>query len=449
MKIFNYILTAVLAITMIASCETAPGVKNVTLLPSSNSFNAGIDTISFTVQYGEEDVTADAQVFTTDNAELTDKKFSSSIPGNYNFYAIYNDMASVEVTVTALGNLELIADKTTITPDGSDVVTFTVMQDGIDVTSESTLYLIPEDGGEPIAQDGFTFSTTEEGSYKFYATKGSASSNTVTINAFGDAPESWSFRKRAFLVEITTTGCPPCAYMKAAVKHLEQSGWDEGYAAELHTTGVNGVKDPMYDALIFNLVGQAVVQASSFGVPYLGWNFSDIVAEGAGSNVSYIASQLSPKTDTANEAYECTSGASVICSESNGKLNVSANVAIAEDGNYKVNCYILEDNIRQNQANASAVPDYDVNNHMNVIRTLANTNDVFGDPVTVGANEIESFTWTFESSDLNLINDNLENVHVYVVISKEEGIDGYIVNNVVKCALNGSTPYEYAELETI
>ena len=80
------------------------------------------------------------------------------------------------------------------------------------------------------------------------------------------------------------------------------------------------------------------------------------------------------------------------------------------------------------------------------IRTLANTDDAFGDPVTVGANGIESFTWTFESSDLNLINDNLENVHVYVVISKEEGADGYIVNNVINCALNDSAPYEYAEL---
>lgn len=444
MKIFNYILTAVLAITMIASCETAPGVKNVTLLPSSNSFNAGIDTISFTVQYGEEDVTADAQVFTSDNEELVDKKFSSSIPGNYNFYAIYNDMASVEVTVTALGNLELIADKTTITPDGSDVVTFTVMQDGIDVTSESTLYLIPEDGGEPIAQDGFTFSTTTEGNYNFYATKGSVSSNTVAISAY-NPPTSWDFRKRSFIVEITTTGCPPCAYMKAAVKHLEQSGWDDGYAAELHSTGVNGVNDPMYDPTIFNLVGRHVVQAASFGVPYFGWNFSSTVLEGGWTNISLAANQLSLRTDAANEAYACTSGAEVICSESNGELSVTANVAIAEDGNYKVNCYILEDNIRQNQANASAVPDYDVNNHMNVIRTLANTDDAFGDPVTVGANGIESFTWTFESSDLNLINDNLENVHVYVVISKEEGADGYIVNNVIKCALNDSAPYEYAE----
>lgn len=444
MKIFNYILTAVLAITMIASCETTPGAKNVTLLPSSDSFNAGIDTISFTVQYGEEDVTADAQVFTSDNEELVDKKFSSSIPGNYNFYAIYNDMASVEVTVTALGNLELIADKTTITPDGSDVVTFTVMQDGIDVTSESTLYLIPEDGGEPIAQDGFTFSTTTEGNYNFYATKGSVSSNTVAISAY-NPPTSWDFRKRSFIVEITTTGCPPCAYMKAAVKHLEQSGWDDGYAAELHSTGVNGVNDPMYDPTIFNLVGRHVVQAASFGVPYFGWNFSSTVLEGGWTNISLAANQLSLRTDAANEAYACTSGAEVICSESNGELSVTANVAIAEDGNYKVNCYILEDNIRQNQANASAVPDYDVNNHMNVIRTLANTDDAFGDPVTVGANGIESFTWTFESSDLNLINDNLENVHVYVVISKEEGADGYIVNNVIKCALNGSTPYEYAE----
>lgn len=444
MKIFNYILTAVLAITMIASCETTPGAKNVTLLPSSDSFNAGIDTISFTVQYGEEDVTADAQVFTSDNEELVDKKFAASIPGEYRFYAIYNDMASVEVTVKALGNLELTADKALISPDGSDVVTFTVMQDGIDVTSESTLYLIPEDG-EPIAQDGFTFSTTTEGNYNFYATKGSVSSNTVAISAY-NPPTSWDFRKRSFIVEITTTGCPPCAYMKAAVKHLEQSGWDDGYAAELHTTGVNGVNDPMYDPTIFNLVGRHVVQAASFGVPYFGWNFSSTVLEGGWTNIPLAANQLSLRTDAANEAYACTSGAEVICSESNGELSVTANVAIAEDGNYKVNCYILEDNIRQNQANANAVPDYDVNNHMNVIRTLANTDDAFGDPVTVGANGIESFTWTFESSDLNLINDNLENVHVYVVISKEEGADGYIVNNVINCALNDSAPYEYAEL---
>lgn len=441
MKIFNYILTAILAITMIASCETAPSVKNVTLLPSSNSFNAGIDTISFTVQYGEEDVTADAQVFTTDNAELTDKKFSSSIPGNYNFYAIYNDMASVEVTVTALGNLELIADKTTITPDGSDVVTFTVMQDGIDVTSESTLYLIPEDG-EPIAQDGFTFSTTEEGSYKFYATKGSASSNTVTINAF-DGPDSWSFRKRAFILEVTSTGCGPCALNKAGVLHLEQSGWDDGYVAEFHVNMRNNdpMRIPELEAAILNSM-----PGFNGSIPYLNWNYSeDILFIGAWQTPQYAANGISQYTNRANNAYPCTAGANIVSyTEENGTLTVSANIAIAEAGNYKVNCWIVEDNIKANQASASAVPGYDVSTHMNVIRAVANSYDICGNPVTAGANEIQNFTWTFETSEVNFLNDNLEETHVYVVIAKEEDA-GYIVNNVVNCEFNGTTDYEYAE----
>ena len=409
MKIFNYILTAILAITMIASCETAPSVKNVTLLPSSSSFNAGIDTISFTVQYGEEDVTADAQVFTTDNAELTDKKFSSSIPGNYNFYAIYNDMASAEVSVTALGNLELIADKTTIAPDGSDIVTFTVMQDGIDVTSESTLYLIPEDG-EPVAQDGFTFSTTEEGSYNFYATKGSASSNTVTINAF-DGPDSWSFRKRAFILF-----------------HVNMRNNDPMRIPELEAAILNSM--PGFNG----------------SIPYLNWNYSeDILVIGAWQTPQYAANGISQYTNRANNAYPCTAGANIVSyTEENGTLTVSANIAIAEAGNYKVNCWIVEDNIKANQASASAVPGYDVSTHMNVIRAVANSYDICGNPVTAGANEIQNFTWTFETSEVNFLNDNLEETHVYVVIAKEEDA-GYIVNNVVNCEFNGTTDYEYAE----
>ena len=68
------------------------------------------------------------------------------------------------------GVLRIFADKTEITADGNDVVTFTVMLGKEDVSSEQTLVLIREyNGEEKRSKASNKFSTVTAGTYKFTA----------------------------------------------------------------------------------------------------------------------------------------------------------------------------------------------------------------------------------------------------------------------------------------
>lgn len=207
-----------------------------------------------------------------------------------------------------------------VVADGKETVTFTVTQEGEDITGESTLYLLPETG-EPIAIEGYTFSTEEAGVHKIYAMKEEASSNTVSIMATPTA------------------------------------------------------------------------------------------------------------TFSANDE---------------NRLIVSSNVAISENGEYKVSCWLLENNITavQNTGGYPEPPNYDINNHLNVLRAIYN-DDAIGQEITAGANETQSFEWDFDMDALE--NGNAEDAHVLIVISKKEDNDKFIVNNVIRCDFNDATGYEYAE----
>lgn len=441
MKIYNYIFTAIFAIAMITSCEQpTPEDETVTLEADRTAIEMG-DTVTFTVFSGETDVTAEAQVFTSDKEELIDKKFSSETQGDYKFFAIYNDVASIDVTVTVNGNAVLTADKTSIAADGNETVTFTVSQDGNDITSECTLWMVPV-GGEPVQQDGFTVSTTVPGELSFYATKGdNLRTNTVDILARvaeNSEPASYNFRKRSLIIEVTGTWCGPCSLVKAGFKSLEQEGWDDAYVGELHSS------DGLAVNAVFNNLGQRFIVPEadgSFGIPYYGWNFDKkFNKSGAMSTVAANANNIKTTTNSANSA-PCTTGAAASYYEEDGQLTVFSKIAVSEAGNYKVNCLLLENNIEMRQTAYPEASEWDINNHLNVIRAIASNTD---QSVTAGAQSSESFTWTFNKSSLyNKEKDPVQS-HVLIFITKEEnGVN--IVNNVIRCDFNGTTGFEYAE----
>lgn len=81
------------------------------------------------------------------------------------------------VTTVVDDSLTLTASKSTITANGSDYVSFTVMQSGADVTSQCVFYV----NGSAILDD--VFSTKNAGSYTVYAKKGGVESNHITITA--------------------------------------------------------------------------------------------------------------------------------------------------------------------------------------------------------------------------------------------------------------------------
>ena len=143
----------------------------------------GEQVATFTTTINDEEVAA--TIYNAkDNKALSGKTFSTTEVGVYTFYAKYEELTSNEVQVTAKmviveeeKPITIEASLDTIKANGIESSTITVIQDGANVTSQSTIYV---NGG---VLNGNKFATTTPGTYTIYATKGGQTSNEITITA--------------------------------------------------------------------------------------------------------------------------------------------------------------------------------------------------------------------------------------------------------------------------
>ena len=149
----------------------------------------GNDKVTFTVTENGKDITSEATIFVGET-ELSLNAFTSTTAGTYTAYAMKDEVKSNEITITVEKVNEpepekpitLTASTTNITANGSDAVTFTVMQDNNDVTNQSSIFV----NGSKL--NGNKFTTYTSGSYTAYAQKNEVKSNEITITVT-DAPD--------------------------------------------------------------------------------------------------------------------------------------------------------------------------------------------------------------------------------------------------------------------
>ena len=156
--------------------------KDIVISASKTKITAdGNDAITFTVKQEDKDVTNETEIYVNDN-KIEGNTFSTTVAGSYKVYAKKGELKSNEISVTAEAvtepekPIELIASTTNITANGSDAVTFTVMQDNNDVTSQASIYV----NNQKLTSN--QFSTYTAGVYTAYAMKNEAKSNEITIN---------------------------------------------------------------------------------------------------------------------------------------------------------------------------------------------------------------------------------------------------------------------------
>ena len=147
----------------------------------------GSDMIRFTVTQDNKNVTDKTEIYVeqyegtkTLNLTILDATtgyaFTTENAGNYRAYAKKDDLRSNNVDFTAVYPIILTADKTNIIANGSDAITFTLMQNDIDVTTaDGTIIYV----GDNIITN--TFTTSIEGTYIAYATKDGIISNGIKI----------------------------------------------------------------------------------------------------------------------------------------------------------------------------------------------------------------------------------------------------------------------------
>ena len=184
-KSFSLILGILFALSLFGCSDKKNIPVSVIISANKTTIKAnGKDSLTFTVKVdGKETVTGVSIV--PSSSALTEGlrkfNFATSKTGSYTFYATYEGQKSNEITVTATQVvIKLTVDKTSLKPNGTDIVRFTVKADEEDVTSSAVITLKGEDETKLENHD---FSTEKSGTYTFYATYDGEQSEKITIRS--------------------------------------------------------------------------------------------------------------------------------------------------------------------------------------------------------------------------------------------------------------------------
>ena len=146
----------------------------------------GQEVATFTVEVDGSNTTDGVMIIClNDNSVLEGDTFTTTTAGEYRFKASYRGFTSAEVKITAkataapVPTVELTADKREIVADNSDTVTFTVMVDGEDKSSEAKITIINYNS----ELESNTFTTDVAGEFVFVANYEGVESNEVKVVA--------------------------------------------------------------------------------------------------------------------------------------------------------------------------------------------------------------------------------------------------------------------------
>ncbi len=337
------------------------------------------------------------------------------------------------------GVLRIFADKTEISADGNDEVTFTVMFGSEDVSNAKTLQLIRNFNGDEkyMAYGANKFSTVTAGTYtfsaKYYYAGNNYTDNSVTVEAkpFFNGEEK-NYKRQYLGTLFTSTGCNSCPLAAKGLKQLQADNPGEIILAAFHADMV--VPDPMTIAETYEF---QTALGGFQGLPAFFWNMREESYTGGSAFSESFAEE--------KDAYDTYSGVAVETTYDEGSSKLDVNIGITSNvpSVFRYMVILVEDDIpakgeyEQNGQNENYV-------HYNVVRkVLTNvTGEKINDnlPLTVGV-EVKA------SKSVTLSKDwKPENMRVIVAaMTSEDGGYNWTVNNVNECKVGGSVSYLYEE----
>lgn len=233
--------------------EPQPEAKKPQLAADKSEIVAnGADKVTFTATVDGVENAEIIIISLKDNSVLTGNTFTTTTPGTYEFKAVYGNESSdvVEITATEAEKIILLeADKTEITADNADAVTFTVKVDGAEVSEGYEIINL----NYSAALEANTFVSDIAGEFKFQAKyDGKWLSNEVTITAKAvEKPVEKELK------------------IKATPNRIKADGSEEAVFTVLY-----GEDDVTADAEIYNTATQEVIESKKFSSTTIGsYNF--------------------------------------------------------------------------------------------------------------------------------------------------------------------------------
>lgn len=318
---------------------------DTTLLPTitSNKEWVTIGTITST----EAEIIVERNHDTrTRNAKLTLEYLGTEL-------AVYVDQAAASTEVT------LIADNQTV--KGGEQVTFTVIYEEEDVTSEATIYA---DDNTAISNPYTATDSGEKVFYAIYKELKSKPCTVVVIPAYAPEfpadsnPESFAFNQRMLIVDHTGQGCSYCPGVKQAIHDTQEKEAykDKFNVVYAYTFSSNEICYSSAARTLWNYyVGVCSTGDKLTGYPSFTTNYC----------FNYTGKyDLESRINTLWDANPAASIAYAAKIEGD-KIVVSASVKSSVSQQYKLSLWVLENDIYAKQTAATA--DW-MNTHSSVMR---------------------------------------------------------------------------------
>lgn len=334
------------------------------------------------------------------------------------------------------GPLVLTADKQIIANDDQDIVTFTVEQDGADVTGRVQIC----SGTSGLCLSDNTFKSTGAGVYEYYAyfnDKPANKSNTVQVAVVDPDNVELKFHKTVTFFNFTATTCTWCGPFKDNYSEVEADYGDNMTIVNCYTGPDGGMySNPLVGtALTETIRGQFVAAGiSGSGYPYCYVDFVDAWNGGAApANIIRAAYAVAV-------GRPAKTGIKLDAKIESGKIVADAEFFAETNGQYWAGAVLLEDGIVCEQSHYNAEGGkIDAYSHHAVLRDMG-TDNVFGDDIGVipaGTAKTKRFSFDLDGKY------NTENLSVVVCTVYADGSARKIANSA-KCAVGGSVPYRFA-----
>ena len=345
---------------------------------------------------------------------------------------------------TDLQNFQMTVDKNVVQANSDDYVTVTVTGSN-GVVTEGLVYVDKRTNKVLQIENGKFYPKTS-GEYEFMASDGFGISNYVKVTAI-DFPvpelpqeneadkDKMAFKKKAMIVQFTSTGCLGCPGMKQTLKDLSA---DPDYkdkfvlASSHHEMGTEGYADPAVysggDAFADKLMGGQV----SYPTLILDYRYS------YSDYTQYDV--LKTRVDELYRDGLSAAGIAVNSQGSQSAVVVRALVKVGADAQeqWRIGAFLLQDNIIAPQKNA---PDNSVEwkTHNNCIRAIdCNPNAIYyGHSIgRLLAGETTDYTFVFRDFAKNVV---VEDCKLMIFVTCNN-----VVQNAVVVPIGQNVGFDYA-----
>lgn len=339
------------------------------------------------------------------------------------------------------GVLRLFADKTTITANGEDLVTFRVMLGSQDVSDQRTMQLTRN--GKLGNYGVNTFSTTIAGEYEFYAEyyyDGTRyySDNRVTITAL---PTSSDGEEKGYVHQIlgfqfTSIGCTACPFLASTLKQVQAEYPNRLNVVSFHQdfNYPDEMTHPMTE-FYYNQIRRTGVS----GLPQFNANLiidKDYITVSAKDQVVEIL-------DRVEENYPASCGVSIESEwdAASREVTVRSKITSNTPSKYRYQIFLVEDNFVSYQYGVEGTEAANYK-HNNVVRVVSTNDSCYGAHFNEGMN-MQVGVEAVATNTLEIPRGyNVDNMRIVVAaFSSFDGGGSFVVNNSAQCPVGGSVDY--------